>query len=41
MGLEQVLQEIHRNRAKIEGSNWKPSLDTITEIPEVPQMMDT
>lgn len=33
--LEEFLGEIERNRGK-----WKPSLESITERPEVPEMMD-
>lgn len=36
IGLEQVLQQIQRSRAKVEG--WRPSLDTILEIPELSDM---
>lgn len=36
VGVEQVLQEIQRSREKVEA--WKPSLESILEIPEVPDM---
>ncbi|XP_028774857.1 uncharacterized protein LOC114731767 [Neltuma alba] len=36
MGLDQVLEEIQRSREKVEA--WKPSLESIMEIPEVPEM---
>ncbi|KAL3652776.1 hypothetical protein CASFOL_002457 [Castilleja foliolosa] len=34
--VEDVLNEIQKNRDK----SWKPSLDTITESPEVAEIMD-
>ncbi|XP_028096396.1 uncharacterized protein LOC114296301 [Camellia sinensis] len=34
--LEDVLEEIERGRGKVEG--WKPSLESIMESPEVPEM---
>ncbi|CAN4127223.1 unnamed protein product [Withania somnifera] len=37
--LEQVFEEIGRNRGKI-SCGWKPSLESIVESPEVPEMMD-
>ncbi|KAK4728883.1 hypothetical protein R3W88_021871 [Solanum pinnatisectum] len=37
--LEKFLGEIEKNRGKI-CSGWKPSLESITESPEVPEMMD-
>ncbi|MCD7459462.1 hypothetical protein HAX54_040934 [Datura stramonium] len=37
--LEQFLGEIERNRGKF-SSGWKPSLESITESPEVPEMMN-
>ncbi|KAJ8527018.1 hypothetical protein K7X08_029495 [Anisodus acutangulus] len=37
--LEEVLGEIERNRGK-NSRGWKPSLESITESPEVPEMMD-
>ncbi|XP_060210195.1 uncharacterized protein LOC132637064 [Lycium barbarum] len=37
--LEEVLGEIERNRGKVT-CGWKPSLESITESPEIPEMMD-
>lgn len=37
--LEDVLGEIERSRGKI-SCGWKPSLESITESPEIPEMMD-
>ncbi|KAK4262896.1 hypothetical protein QN277_028391 [Acacia crassicarpa] len=37
IGLDQVLEEIQRSREKAE-QGWKPSLESIMEIPEVPEM---
>ncbi|TMW92957.1 hypothetical protein EJD97_012349 [Solanum chilense] len=37
--LEEFLGEIEKNRGK-NCSGWKPSLESITESPEVPEMMD-
>lgn len=37
VGLDQVLGEIQRSREKVE-EGWKPSLESIMEIPEVPEM---
>ncbi|KAK4262895.1 hypothetical protein QN277_028390 [Acacia crassicarpa] len=37
IGLDQVLEEIQRSREKVE-QGWKPSLESILEIPEVPEM---
>ncbi|KAI9108400.1 hypothetical protein K1719_020591 [Acacia pycnantha] len=37
IGLDQVLEEIQRSRGKVE-QGWKPSLESILEIPEVPEM---
>ncbi|CDP12158.1 unnamed protein product [Coffea canephora] len=37
--LEDVLDEIERGRSRPVGS-WKPSLESITESPEVPEQMD-
>ncbi|XP_054776050.1 uncharacterized protein LOC129284562 [Prosopis cineraria] len=39
MGLDQVLEEIKRSRDKLV-QPWKPSLESILEIPEVPPQMD-
>lgn len=38
--LEEVLEEIERNRGGKISSGWKPSLESIIESPEVPEMMD-
>ncbi|KAJ8555870.1 hypothetical protein K7X08_013366 [Anisodus acutangulus] len=37
--LEEFLGEIERNRGNI-SCGWRPSLESITESPEVPEMMD-
>ncbi|KAK4349694.1 hypothetical protein RND71_032449 [Anisodus tanguticus] len=41
--LEEFLGEIERRRRReiiLRDSKWKPSLESITESPEVPEMMD-
>lgn len=38
--LEEFLCEIEKNRTKIISSGWKPSLESIIESHEVPEMMD-
>lgn len=36
--IEDVLGELEKGRKKVSGHSWKPSLDSITEIPEVVEM---
>lgn len=36
--IEDVLGEIEKGRKKVPSHAWKPSLDSITEIPEVLEM---
>ncbi|XP_023543788.1 uncharacterized protein LOC111803552 [Cucurbita pepo subsp. pepo] len=40
-GLEELLGEIERRRRKVdEDGSWRPSLESIMEVPEVPDRME-